>query len=234
MAKQFWIPSKDQAHMFKGLHSALVEAEAERAAGRRRATAVPRTAQLAGATIAAGIIFAAGYWCGSQSGSTTPAQQPTVARTVPLTHEQMIHAMRQPDGPRPAAQRAVAPSPAAQQPVAAQRHATARPVVANQGSPRQPSAPPGNAAQRPASAAVPRADMPRPMNVGRPMGTPQPDTQPHAAQPVRSAPPSSSLPQPGAGGFNPHAARAAAGGPATVGRPAPARTIPRSALPQPN
>lgn len=225
--------------MFKGLHSVMVEAESQRGAGRRYAASIPRGVQLAGATLAAGIIFAAGYWCGSQSGSATTAERPAAVRPAPLTHEQMIHAMKQPDGPRPAVQRAVAAKPGTQQrPTtqqrpAAQQHSAARPVIANQGPPRPQTGQPATAAQRPAQAS-PRANMPHPMNMGRPIGNSQPGTGSRGAQPVRSAPPGSSLPQPGAGGYIPHAARAAAGGPATVGRPAPARTIPRSSLPQPN
>jgi len=222
--------------MFKGLHSVMVEAESQRAAGRRYVAAIPRGVQLAGVTVAAGIIFAAGYWCGSQSGSATTAERPAAVRPAPVTHEQMIHAMKQPDGPRPAAQRAVAAKPAAQQrPPAQQRptpqqHTAARPVIANQGPLRPQAGQPTSAAQRPAQAA-PRANMPPPINMGRPIGNTQPGASPKAA---RSAPPGSSLPQPGAGGYVPHAARAAAGGPATGGRPAQGRTIPRSSLPQPN
>ena len=223
MTKQFWIPSKDQAHMFKGLHSAMVEAESQRGGVRRYAAGAPRAVQLVGAMAAAGIVFAAGYWCGSNSGSSTPEAAPAVVRSAPLTHEQMVRSMTQPDGPRPTAQRAATSRPATRQPAAAQR-----PAVVNSG-PARPQAVQQAAVQQPAQASRPRPSTPHPASMGRPIGRPQSNASQRAVQPARTAPPGSGLPQPGAGGFAPHAARAAA-----AGGPAPERTLPRPSLPQPN
>ena len=228
MAKQFWIPSKDQAHVFKGLHSAMVEAATQRGAVRRYAAGAPRAVQLAGAALAAGVVFVAGYWCGARSGSTASEAPPAVVRSAPLTHEQMVRTMKQPDGPRPDAPRAATSRPATPHP-AASRPAVQQAAGTRSGPVRPQALQPASVGQQPAQAARPRATTPHPASMGRPLGRPQPDAGPRAAQPARTAPPGSSLPQPGVGGFAPHAARAAAG-PSAAGRPG----MPRPHLPQPN
>ncbi len=191
MIRKFWIPSKDQSQVFKGLHSAMVEA----ASPRRRSVAHSPwrwtfATQLAAATVAAGAIFAAGYWCGSQGTGT--AARSAVARPAPVTHEMMVRSVQQPDGPRRAASRAAnQPQPPAQ--------------------PRREGA--TTASQRPGSGARPQTRAAQsPARVGRPREAARSGSSSVSQRSTPVARPGSMLPQPGrAAGGRPHAARAAAG-----------------------